>query len=960
MIATKKEGIGNGEAPPVQNGVAKANSKITSSHLLASNFVPSNLKAINEAPVSAYVQTKAAPSMSNEINRVYSGLLGGSDPLPPTPTNIDDPYLHPAAVAKMKAYNQKMEQKNERPNVVTTVNEAKFVHDQVRKRLVASTKLSGFSISTKDSAITTTKEPLTGTLEAAKTVPAIGTDMVPGGQDRIGTTQNYLAVFRELLQVEYAEIQRLFVADYDNYKVKITIPNAESTKGGKVNNGVGQFKMNGIADGRPSIRPGDTVLVRPHHPIYLPHHQYVHPAIKHLHYGQPSIPPPAPFHIRPGYHGPPNPHTIEIKAQVLAVNRGTMSKKGNVQKDTILISWVEDAGIHQQIHKKLCSIRFVPSTTTHERCLTALDWLRSIRPEVARDLLFPYKVPKLPPSPAIDESSADADTTEEREYEQLNQNQARFVQMVTARTAHPTKDGVRPPMVLTGPAGTGKTKTILATILQILRKNHGQEKPRSRILICTPSHTACDVITERLVNFLSTTTQSDQLRKTVFRLYDATRPVETVPVQILPYTRQIGDGGKFSLPDPQVLLGFSVIVCTCHDAHLLYMAGLTNASLRRRRRIVKLDIERRLRDSGLEFHGAIEGENIPHFTHLFIDEAAQATEPECLIPLSVVVDDDPGATKVEIALCGDPRQLGPGIYSPAAMEGLQRSLLERLLRLPVETYGGGRNHLMGPPTADSLLTLDEMIEYSFQKTDYRENLSVFLNLSYRGHPSFLYMPSKLFYFDKLKSIASKLSNEKWISAIRRIESLTPNAYPASLSQKQMDWPLVFHGVKGKCTSTAIEYLFRSNCWCNHQEANVVVQIVQQICKEKIHTGSIGVMAPFRAQVVLIRKLLRAKGFGGVNVGMVEDYQSMERDIIILSLTRSNKSLVRADVNSGEGLFHQNKRMNVALTRAQHALVVVGEPNTMKEDPAWSQWLGFCKDNGLWYGESGEDAATVEE
>lgn len=937
MDATKKEDGGKGFAPPATNGGPNPSSKITSSHLLASNFVPNNLKAINTAPVSAILPAKAAPSMSNEIDRVYSGLVGGEDPYKPEHVDIGshDPYLHPAAVAKMKEYNQKMAQKYQRPKVITTVNEAKFVQDQVRKRLVAATKISGFSVPSKTSDGSTANKPEKGTLEAAKSVPAIGTDMVPGGKDKVGTTQNYLAVFRELLQVEYAEIQRLYIADYDSYKVKITIPNANSTEGGNVINGVGQFKMNGIADGRPSIRPGDRVLVRPHRPIFLPYYPYANT----------------------NHH---NPHTIEIKAYVLAINRGAVSKKGNLQKDKILISWVEDEFIHKSINKNFCTVRFIPSTTTHERCLTALDWLRSIRPGVARDLLFPYKVPKLPPSPAIDESLADTDTIEEREYEQLNKNQTRFVQMVIARTAHPTKDGVRPPMVLTGPAGTGKTKTILATILQILRGDQSQQKIRSRILICTPSHTACDVITERLANLLSTNKQSDQVRKMVFRLYDATRPVETVPIQILPYTRQVGDGGRFSLPDAQELLGFSVIVCTCNDAHLLYMAGLTNASLRRRRQAVKSDVERRLRASGLELHGTIEGQNVPHFTHLFIDEAAQATEPECLIPLSVVVDDDPQAIKVEIALCGDPRQLGPGIYAPAAMEGLQRSLLERLLRLPVETYGGGRNHLMGPPTADSLLTLDEMIEYSFQKTDYRENLSVFLNLSYRGHPSFLFMPSKLFYFDKLKSIGSKVSDGKWINAVRSIESLTKNSYPESLSQKQMEWPLLFYGVNGKCTSTAIEYLFRSNCWCNHEEAATVVKIVEQVCKAHISTASIGVMAPFRAQVVLIRKLLRQKGFGGVNVGMVEDYQSMERDIIILSLTRTNKSLVLADVSSGEGLFHQNKRMNVALTRAQHALVVVGEPNAMRDDPAWAQWLGFCKDNGLWYGESGENTKEPEE
>ena len=248
-----------------------------------------------------------------------------------------------------------------------------------------------------------------------------------------------------------------------------------------------------------------------------------------------------------------------------------------------------------------------------------MNWLRTIDPAVARDLLFPSTTPKLPPPPAIEESNIDADSTEEREYEQLNTNQARFVQMVTTRTAHPTKERVRPPMVLTGPAGTGKTKTLLATILQILRMDQNQqmlrrqeqhnekdlEAPRSRILICTPSHTACDVITERLVNLLAKerrnnandgneNEQRSRLRKVVYRLYDATRQVESVPVQILPYTRQRGDGGEFAMPDTQELLGFSVIVCTCQDAHLLFLAGLTNSSLRQRRTLLKSDVERRL------------------------------------------------------------------------------------------------------------------------------------------------------------------------------------------------------------------------------------------------------------------------------------------------------------------------------------------------------------------------------
>ena len=78
-----------------------------------------------------------------------------------------------------------------------------------------------------------------------------------------------------------------------------------------------------------------------------------------------------------------------------------------------------------------------------------------------------------------------------------------------------------------------------------------------------------------------------------------------------------------------------MIICTCQDAHLLYLAGLTNASLRKRRNWLKLDIERRLESAGLELRGTIDGCNAPHFTHLFIDEAAQATEPSTLIPLQL-------------------------------------------------------------------------------------------------------------------------------------------------------------------------------------------------------------------------------------------------------------------------------------------------------------------------------------
>jgi helicase MOV-10 len=153
---------------------------------------------------------------------------------------------------------------------------------------------------------------------------------------------------------------------------------------------------------------------------------------------------------------------------------------------------------------------------------------------------------------------------------------------------------------------------------------------------------------------------------------------------------------------------------------------------------------------------------------------------------------------------------------------------------------------------------------------------------------------------------------------------------------------------------AVESFWGSNSWSNLEEAKAVLEIVQQLCqKEGVSTQSIGVMAAFRAQVVLIRKLLREHNLGSVNVGMVEDYQAVERHVIVLSLTRSNEVFLAKDVERRAGLFRQPKRINVALTRAEHLLIVIGNPVTMGNEPIWKEWLLFCYQNGLWYGEQGD-------
>lgn len=446
-----------------------------------------------------------------------------------------------------------------------------------------------------------------------------------------------------------------------------------------------------------------------------------------------------------------------------------------------------------------------------------------------------------------------------------------------------------------------------------------------RILVCTPSHTASDVVTRRLGQYLT--------RNQLFRLYAADRPIETVPVEVLKFCRQSDDQmGTFVIPDVPILMQFQVIVCTCLDAHLLYRIGLTNQQLRTKRRCFQAFLQKSCEGTNLGF--ALTGVDDPHFTHLFIDEAAQATEPETLIPLSIVVDPAAGSRsrKVEIALVGDPRQLSPSVYSAqAGTAGLERSLMERLLQRPVSCLGGGRDHLLGP----DFVQMEEWLIYSLQRNG--EQLSVFLTLNYRGHPSFLMMPSVLFYSDKLQSMEHEKERDAgeafWCERLRHIENLTDPVTATDVTfsddepdevhcRKQFRWPLHFRGVVGTDTSVTVESGFASSSWENFAEAQAVVDICITLNEKGVSTQSIGVMAPFRGQVVLIRKMLRTKNLGGINVGTIEDYQSVEHDVIVLSLVRSTHSFVEHDMKNRMGVFGQPKRSNVALTRAEFLFVVV--------------------------------------
>lgn len=191
---------------------------------------------------------------------------------------------------------------------------------------------------------------------------------------------------------------------------------------------------------------------------------------------------------------------------------------------------------------------------------------------------------------------------------------------------------------MTDRPGTGKTETIVEAIKQVLKHN-----PNARILACAPSNSAADIIAQRLHAVLS----PDEL----FRCNAAFRDPGSLPATLMPYSCSV-NGAHFGLPSLDQLAKYRVIVSTCSNASFAYNIGLP------------------------------EG----HFSHVFVDEAGQASEPEVLIAIKPLTQDN-----TRIILSGDPKQLGPVIRSSIAREfGMEKSYLERLMELPLYSGEHGR------------------------------------------------------------------------------------------------------------------------------------------------------------------------------------------------------------------------------------------------------------------------------
>ncbi|TPX55825.1 hypothetical protein PhCBS80983_g04989 [Powellomyces hirtus] len=450
---------------------------------------------------------------------------------------------------------------------------------------------------------------------------------------------------------------------------------------------------------------------------------------------------------------------------------------------------------------------------------------------------------------------------------------------------------------INGGPGTGKTKTATEFVRQTIAMH-----PHARIIVAAPSNSACDTITRRLAKHVSRD-EMVRINHPEHRLSDEVHP------DIKDYCYTVKND-MYEIPPLDALLKKRIIVVTCNDAGYLLSLGLSNKDLRE---LCPAD--------------KAAPHSLYHWTHLVVDEAGQATEPETLLAMSLLVDSTPAITRqAKVVLCGDPNQLGPIIHSqPARARNLHTSLLERLTTTCA----------MYRPTTSGRLDL-RIASTAADPRVIHQGLRVRptcapLTCNYRSHPTMLAVPSGLYYNDSLRPVAPAHVTD---AVIRQGWSGLPNP----------NIPMTFIDVAGKNDAVAELYVGDGRTgWWNRKELNQVARAARRIVSEGIASiPEIGIMAATKEQVKRIRKVLRKWNLGDMNVGTVQDYQGQEYKVIILSCVRARGGdVLQEDMDHNVGVINHPKRFNVAVTRAQALLVVVGSAQTLVDhDEAWREFIGF--------------------
>ena len=431
--------------------------------------------------------------------------------------------------------------------------------------------------------------------------------------------------------------------------------------------------------------------------------------------------------------------------------------------------------------------------------------------------------------------------------------------------------------IVHGPPGTGKTTTLVQAIKALIRRDHRQ------ILVVAPSNTAVDLLSEKLsdegLNVLRVGNPARVSERLMSLTLDSKMAEHSRMKEIKKLKKQANE---------------------FRDMAHKYRRNFGKAEREQRKalfdeaRNIVREVERTEQYILTDVIGKAQvitatlvGSN--HYTvrglrfgTIVIDEAGQALEPACWIPIG---------KGQKLILAGDHCQLPPTVKSQdAGREGLNTTLLEKLVALH--------------PAA-----------------------VVLLEEQYRMHTTIMGYSSEVFYEGRLKADASVAHHL---------------LFPA-------DAPLAFVDTAGCGFDERVEGVSISN----PEEAAFLfkhlTQFVSTIAghqppappgQASANFPSIAIISPYRQQILALQEqLLHSPALlpyrDKIAVNTIDSFQGQERDIVYISMTRSN-------TDNKIGFLSDIRRMNVAMTRARKKLVVIGDSATLSQLPFYAGFITYAE------------------
>lgn len=424
--------------------------------------------------------------------------------------------------------------------------------------------------------------------------------------------------------------------------------------------------------------------------------------------------------------------------------------------------------------------------------------------------------------------------------------------------------------IVHGPPGTGKTTTLVQAIKALIKQDHKQ------ILVVAPSNTAVDLLSEKLSDEGLNVLRVGNPARVSERLMSLTLDSKMAEHNSMKEIRKLKkQANEFRDMAHKYKRSFGKAERDQRKA-LFDEARSIMKSVENTEQYIIDDILTKAQVIAATLVGA------NHYTvrklkyhTVVIDEAGQALEPACWIPI---------LKAQKVVLAGDHCQLSPTIKSnEAARNGLSTTLLEKCVALH--------------PEAVTLL-----------EEQYRMNKMIM------GYSS------AIFYNDQLKAHASVADHVLFTD----------------------DIPLAFIDTAG----CGFDEKTEGTSTTNPEEAAFLFKHLTQLVAELAphyqpeHFPSIAVISPYKQQIYLLKEqllhspVLQAYG-NKISVNTIDSFQGQERDIVYISMTRSN-------TESKIGFLSDIRRMNVAMTRARKKLVVIGDSGTLSQLPFYADFITYAE------------------